>query len=101
MISSSPMNTPTEASTGAFASGRISTRSIATPIPNETTTAMMNATQYGKPGVDKRQRDIGGERRHLALGEVHVVGGLVDHDQGQRHAGVDAARGDARHDLMR
>ncbi len=47
-----------------------------------------------QPGLDQRQRDVGREHRHLALGEVHVVRRLEDHHQRQRDAGVDAARGD-------
>ncbi len=45
MISSRPTNTPTEASTGALAIGRIRMRSIATPMTKEITTAMTKATQ--------------------------------------------------------
>jgi hypothetical protein len=54
----------------------------------------------GKAGVDEGQRDVGGEGCHLALGEIHVVSGLVDHDQGEGDGGVDAAGGNARHDLV-
>ena len=50
--------------------------------------------------VDQGQGDVGGERRHLALGEVHVMRRLVDHHQRQRHGGVDPAAGNSRQDLM-
>ena len=39
----------TEASTGALANGRTTTRSIATPPRNETTTVTAKARQYGQP----------------------------------------------------
>ncbi len=45
MISSRPMKTPTEASTGALVIGRIRMRSMATPMTKEMATAPMKATQ--------------------------------------------------------
>ena len=54
----------------------------------------------GQAEIDQGQCDVGGERRHLALGEVHVVRRLVDHHQGEGHGGIDAAAGNARQDLM-
>jgi len=42
------------------------------------------------PPVDQGPADVGREHRQLALREVHDVGGLIDHDQGERQAGVDA-----------
>src|SRR5262249_14896869 len=41
-----------------------------------------------------------GEHRHLALGEVHDVGGLVDHDQGEGEARVDAPGRQPRQHLL-
>ena len=90
------MKTPTEASTGAFAIGRISTRSIATPMRNEIATVSDEGDPVGQAGLDQRERDVGRERRHLALGEIHMVRRLVDHHQRQRDPGIDAAGGDAR-----
>ena len=39
------MNTPTEASTGAFIMGRIRMRSISMPMQKDTATVMKKATQ--------------------------------------------------------
>jgi len=69
--------------------------------------------------ADKRQNDRGGkgdpvglapihqlpgdkgrEHRHLALSEIEMVDRLVDHDDRQRHAGIDAAGRQPRHDLL-
>ena len=44
--------------------------------------------------------DVGREHRHLALGEIDVVGRHVDHHQRQRHAGIDRAVGEAGRDLL-
>ena len=44
-MSASPMNTITEASTGALANGRTTRRSIATPPTKETTTVAAKARQ--------------------------------------------------------
>ena len=54
----------------------------------------------GHARLEQRPREVGAEHRHLALGEVHHVGGLVDHDEGQREARVDAAGGEPRDDLL-
>ena len=54
----------------------------------------------GQAEVDQGERNVGGECRHLALGEVHVVRRLVDHHEGKRDRGVDAAAGDARQNLV-
>jgi hypothetical protein len=40
---------------------------------------------------DQPPGDVGAEHRHLALGEIEVVGSLIDHDHGERDQGVDAA----------
>ena len=52
--------------------------------------------------VVRRQRpgDVGGEHRHLALGEVDDAGGPVDQDERERQQPVDAAGGEARDDLL-
>jgi hypothetical protein len=54
----------------------------------------------GDPGVDQAPGDVGGEHRHFALGEVHVVRRLVDHHQRERQAGIDAAGGEAGEHLV-
>ena len=51
-------------------------------------------------GVDECPGHVGGEHGNFALGEVDVVGGLVDHDQGQRQAGINPACRDAGNDLV-
>ncbi len=51
-------------------------------------------------GIDQGKGDVGGQRRHLALGEVHVMRRLVDHHQRQRDGRVNAATGDAGQDLV-
>ena len=54
----------------------------------------------GQAGVEHGPREIGTEHRDLALGEVHDVGGLIDHHERQRDAAVDAARREPRDDLL-
>ena len=44
--------------------------------------------------------DEGGKHRHLALRKIELVDRLVDHDDRQRHAGVDAARCNSRQHLL-
>ena len=53
-----------------------------------------------QPRLQQRPGDEGGEHGHLALREIDVVRGLVDHDQGQGHGGVDAASGQAGQQLV-
>jgi hypothetical protein len=55
----------------------------------------------GDACLHHRPGDEGRERGHLALREIHVMRGLIDHHQGQRDRGIDAPRGDAGDDLMR
>jgi len=40
------------------------------------------------------------EHRHFALGEIQMIDGLVDHDDSERHAGIDRACGNAGQDLV-
>ncbi len=54
----------------------------------------------GQPRLDQRPGDVGGEHRHLALGEIHRFRRLVDHDERQRQARIDGARGEAGEDLL-
>jgi hypothetical protein len=54
-----------------------------------------------RASLDEAPRDIGAEHRHLALGEIHEVGRLVDHHQREREARVDAAGGESRQDLVK
>src|SRR5947207_1555443 len=53
-----------------------------------------------EPRVDQRPGEVGAEHRHLALRVVHDVGRLVDHDEGEREAPVDAARRETRDHLL-
>jgi len=50
--------------------------------------------------VHQRPRDVGGEGRHLALGEVDDVGGAVDENERQGEAREDRAGGETAHDLL-
>jgi hypothetical protein len=52
------------------------------------------------PPLHQLPGDEGREHRHFALGEIEVVDRLVDHDHGERHAGIDRAGGDASQDLV-
>ena len=45
------MQTMTIVSTGAFSTGRITTRSIRRPPTNATASVAQNATQYGRPAL--------------------------------------------------
>jgi hypothetical protein len=40
------------------------------------------------------------EHRHFTLGEIEMVDRLVDHDDGERHAGIDRTCGNASQDLV-
>src|SRR5215207_1485183 len=53
-----------------------------------------------QPPAHELPADVGREHRHLALGEIDVVGRHVDHDQRQRDAGIDGAVGQAGRDLL-
>ena len=99
-MTSRPMKTMTTDRIGAFSTGRMMTRSISTPPTKAIATVSRNAAQYGTPAWISAPGDVGGEHRHLALREVHQVRRLVDHHQRQRHAGVDAAGGEAGEDLV-
>ena len=48
-MKASPMNTITEASTGALAKGRTTRRSMRIPPMNEAMTVAAKAPQYGQP----------------------------------------------------
>ena len=48
----------------------------------------------------QRPGDVGGEHRHLALGEVDDAGGAVNEHERQREQAVDAAGGETRDDLL-
>ncbi len=50
--------------------------------------------------LDQLPGDEGREHRHFALGEVQMVDRLVDHHDGERHAGVDRAGRNAGQDLL-
>ena len=54
----------------------------------------------GPAAGDQPPGDVGAEHRHLALGEIEVVGGLVDHDHRERHQRVDAADRDPGQQLL-
>jgi hypothetical protein len=54
----------------------------------------------GKASVEHGPREVGGEHGHLALGEVHHVGGLVDHHEREREARVDSTGGQPGHHLL-
>ena len=54
-ITSRPMNTVTTASTGAFSTGRMITRSITTPAMKEMPTVRKKAIQYGSPACSSVQ----------------------------------------------
>ena len=97
---SRPMNTTTIDSTGALCSGRRMTRSMPTPMTNETSATTGSAIQKLMPHCSSCQHEIGAEHRHLALGEIDVVGGDEDHHQRQGQAGIDGAVGEARGDLL-
>ena len=49
------MVTITAAKTGAFSTGRMSTRSITTPPANETTNVIRKAAQKGRPALTSVQ----------------------------------------------
>ncbi len=53
------------------------------------------------PARDQRPGDVGREHRHLALREIHEMGGLIDHHQRQRDTGIDAARGEPGQHLVK
>ena len=94
------MNTITWLSTGACSTGRITIRSSATAPANEIATVRDEGQPVGPAGGDQRPGDVGAEHRHLALGEVEVVGGLVDHHHRERDQGVDAAERDPGQQLL-
>ena len=50
--------------------------------------------------LDQLPGDESREHRHFALGEVQMVDCLVNHHDGERHAGVNRARRNARQDLL-
>ena len=52
------------------------------------------------PRLNEHPGDIGGEHRHLALGEIHRFGRLMDHDERQGQARVDGTRGETRENLL-
>src|SRR5262249_55547490 len=54
----------------------------------------------GKTRLHEHQCHIGREHPLLALGEIDVVGGLIDHHQSEPDAGVDAAIGEPGQELM-
>ena len=54
-MSKSPIVTTTAARTGAFSTGRMTTRSITMPPMNETTSVTTKATQKGNPAFTNVQ----------------------------------------------
>jgi hypothetical protein len=72
-----------------------SNRSIAMPPKNEQEGApVRHAPLHQLPGNEGR------EHRHFALGEIEMIDRLIDHDDGERHAGINGAGGDAGQDLI-
>ena len=53
----------------------------------------------GQAPLQQLPGDEGREHRHLALREIQMMDRLEDHDDGQRHQGIDAAGGKARQNL--
>jgi hypothetical protein len=68
-------------------------RSIATPTAKDS--AITSGSAIQKLRLQELPGEIGAEHRHLALGEVDVVGGDEDHHQRQGEAGVNGAIGEA------
>ena len=99
-MASRPMNTTTTDSTGALCSGRRIMRSMPTPIRNENSATSGSAIQKFMPHSQQLPAQVGAEHRHLALGEIDVVGGDEDHHQRQRQARIDGAVGEPRGDLL-
>jgi hypothetical protein len=93
------MKTMTMTRIGEFSTGRMMIRSTATPSTNALATVIAKAPSTARR-LQQRPRDVGREHRHLALREVHQVRRLVDHDQRERDAGIDAAGREAGEDLV-
>ncbi len=100
-ISSKPMNTMTLVSAGAFSIGRSTMRCTSRPPMKDTAMVTEERCPVGPAQfVDQRPGNEGAEGGHFALGEIDVVGGLVDHHQGEGDRAVDDAVGEARRDLI-
>ena len=99
-IANSAMKTTTWLSTGASWIGLKTTRSIAAPATKEIAIVMQEGGPVGHAPCEELPGDEGREHRHLALREIEVVDRLVDHHDGKRHAGVDAAGREPRQDLL-
>ena len=86
-IINKPMKTMIWFKTGAFSTGLTITRSIMMPAINDAPIARTRQPRRGALAWNSPS-DEGREHRHFALGEVKVVGGLVDHHHSQRDTGV-------------
>ena len=73
---------------------------MATPPMNDRITTASESQPIGHAPVDQLPGDKGRERGHLALREIEVIDRLIDHHDGERHAGVDRAVGEAGHYLL-
>src|SRR5262249_48849444 len=92
----SPRVTITMASSGAFSTGLMIRRSMRRPPTKAMTSVAQKATQSGTRAcsMDQGRGEVRAEHRHRALGEIHDVGRLVDHDEREGQARVDAAGGE-------
>ena len=100
MIANSAMKPATLVRIGAFASGLNSSRSISDAAGEGEDQREQEGAPVGHAPLHQLPGDEGREHRHFALGEIEMVDRLVDHDDGERHAGVDRAGGDAGQDLV-
>ena len=100
MIANSAMKPATLVRIGALASGLNSSRSMSDAADERKYQREQERAPIGHAPLHQLPGDEGREHRHFALGEIEMVDRLVDHDDGERHAGIDRAGGDAGQDLV-
>ncbi len=100
MIANSAMKPTTWVSTGALASGLNSSALDHDAAGEGDGERQQEGPPVGHAPLHQLPGDEGREHRHFALGEIQMVDRLVDHHDGERHAGIDRAGGDAGQDLV-
>jgi len=92
--------TITVVSSGARSIGRMTIRSVPRPSPKAIERQAECDPLVHAVVLDQRPGDVGGEHRHLALGEVDHAGRPVDQHERERERREDRAGGEPCDDLL-